>query len=150
MRNPRATRPWQHVLEPLGGYLFLGRLLRDALQLSAGPIRTETVARYASAFNFGPNLESNRSVRELVEQVLRHWPGRWEDASDPTAPHEAALLNLATDKAFHTLGWHPRWDFQQTVARTMAWYRQASQGEDPAALTRQDIDAYLSEGRASQ
>ena len=145
VRNPRATRPWQHVLEPLSGYLLLGRLLQDTLQLPASPVRTETVARYASAFNFGPNLESNRPVCELVEQVLSHWPGRWEDASDPTAPHEAAMLNLATDKAFHTLGWQPRWDFQQTVARTMGWYRQANQGEDFAVLIRQDIAAYSSD-----
>jgi CDP-glucose 4,6-dehydratase len=109
----------------------------------AGEARIKALHRNASAFNFGPNLDSNRSVRELVEQVLRHWPGRWEDASDPTAPHEAALLNLATDKAFHTLGWHPRWGFQQTVARTMAWYRQAAQGGDPTNLTRQDITVYL-------
>jgi CDP-glucose 4,6-dehydratase len=109
----------------------------------AGKARIKALHGNASAFNFGPNLESNRSVRELVEQVLNHWSGQWEDASDPTAPHEAALLNLATDKAFHTLGWYPRWDFSETVARTISWYRQTAEGADPAALTRQDIDAYV-------
>ena len=143
VRNLRATRPWQHVLEPLAGYLLLGQHLREALQLMAGEARIKALHGNASAFNFGPNLESNRSVRDLVEQALSHWPGRWEDASDPNALHEAALLNLATDKAFHALGWHPRWTFQQTVARTMAWYRQAGQGAGPATLTRQDIAAYL-------
>lgn len=143
LRNPCATRPWQHVLEPLGGYLLLGRLLREALQLEAGEARIKALQRNASAFNFGPILESNRNVQELVDEVLKHWPGRWEDKSDPSAPHEAALLNLATDRAFHTLGWHPRWDFEITVARTMAWYRQAAQGSDPASLARQDIDAYI-------
>ena len=148
LRNPCATRPWQHVLEPLGGYLLLGRLLHEALQMMAGEARIKALQGNASAFNFGPTLESNRSVRELVEQVLRHWPGRWEDASDPTAPHEAALLNLATDKAFHTLGWQPRWGFQQLWPEPWPGIGRPSQGEDPAALTRQDIDAYLSEGRA--
>jgi CDP-glucose 4,6-dehydratase len=66
-----ATRPWQHVLEPLGGYLRLAeRLAGDAGHT------------YASAFNFGPALESNRSVRELVEEALKHWPGSWRDQSD--------------------------------------------------------------------
>ena len=111
VRNPAATRPWQHVLEPLGGYLVL------AERLSADP-------SLAEAFNFGPQLEANRSVRELVEQALRHWPGSWEDQSDPHAPHEASLLNLVIDKAHHQLGWSPRWDFATTVAQTVGWYRQ--------------------------
>ena len=81
LRNPAATRPWQHVLEPLGGYLLLAeRLLADA--------------RNASAFKFGPALEGNRSVRELVEAALQHWPGTWRDGSDPHALHEAGRLHL--------------------------------------------------------
>jgi CDP-glucose 4,6-dehydratase len=160
VRNPNATRPWQHVLEPLGGYLLLGRRLHAALQLApgyehvfgacpelvegrAGNARIEELQRDSSAFNFGPTLESNRTVRDLAEEVLKHWPGRWQDASDPAAPHEAALLNLATDKAFHIIGWHPRWAFAETVARTIAWYRQAASGGDPAILTRDDISAYI-------
>ena len=147
VRNSCATRPWQHVLEPLGGYLLLGQLLREALQSMTGEARITALHRNASAFNFGPNLESNRSVRELVEAVLSHWPGRWEDASDPAAPHEAALLNLVTDKAFHVLGWQPRWTFEPTVARTLAWYRRAGQGADPVDLTRQDIIDYVGAAR---
>lgn len=81
VRNPAATRPWQHVLEPLSGYLCL------AESLSAG-------ASLADAFNFGPQLEANHSVRELVEEALRHWPGTWIDQIDARAPHEASLLNL--------------------------------------------------------
>jgi len=115
VRNPSATRPWQHVLEPLGGYLLL------AERLSADP-------SLADAFNFGPQLEANRSVRELVEEALRHWPGRWADQSDPQAPHEASLLNLVIDKAHHQLGWRPRWDFSTTVERTVGWYRQVQEG----------------------
>ncbi|MFN9547790.1 MAG: CDP-glucose 4,6-dehydratase, partial [Cyanobacteriota bacterium] len=92
IRNPAATRPWQHVLEPLGGYLLL------AERLSQG----ET--NLATAFNFGPLLEANRTVRDLVEEALRHWAGQWEDHSDPNSPHEASLLHLVIDKAHHELG----------------------------------------------
>ncbi len=130
VRNPAATRPWQHVLEPLGGYLLL------AERLSAD-------ASLASAFNFGPQLEANRSVRELVEQALGHWPGRWEDQSDPQAPHEASLLNLVTDKAHHQLGWSPRWDFGTTVERTVDWYRQVQEGRTSAlACCLADLRSY--------
>jgi CDP-glucose 4,6-dehydratase len=119
VRNPAATRPWQHVLEPLGGYLLL------AERLSADP-------SLATAFNFGPQLEANRSVRELVEEALRHWPGSWDDQSDPSAPHEASLLHLVIDKAHHQLGWAPRWDFATTLERTVHWYRQLEEGKATA------------------
>ena len=119
VRNPAATRPWQHVLEPLGGYLLL------AERLSADP-------SLATAFNFGPQLEANRSVRELVEEALRHWPGRWDDQSDANAPHEANLLHLVIDKAHHLLGWAPRWDFPTTLERTVRWYRQLEEGKATA------------------
>jgi CDP-glucose 4,6-dehydratase len=130
VRNPAATRPWQHVLEPLGGYLLL------AERLSADP-------SLAEAFNFGPQLEANRSVRELVEQALRHWPGSWADQSDPQAPHEASLLNLVTDKAHHQLGWSPRWDFATTVERAVGWYRQVQEGQASAlACCLADLEAF--------
>jgi CDP-glucose 4,6-dehydratase len=130
VRNPAATRPWQHVLEPLGGYLLL------AERLSADP-------GLADAFNFGPQLEANRSVRELVTAALRHWPGSWEDQSDPQAPHEASLLNLVIDKAHHRLGWSPRWDFATTVERTVGWYRQVQEGQAALACCKADLDAYI-------
>jgi len=129
LRNPAATRPWQHVLEPPGGYLLLAeRLLADA--------------RLASAFNFGPALEANRSVRELVETALQHWPGSWRDGSAPHAPHEAGRLHLQIDKAHHQLGWQPRWDFATTVARTVAWYRAVHEGASPLAFCLADLEAY--------
>jgi CDP-glucose 4,6-dehydratase len=74
VRNPAFTRPWQHVLEPLGGYLLLGAKLEEARRTKS----PEKIARYAQAFNFGPNPDANRSVRDLVEEVLLHWPGAWE------------------------------------------------------------------------
>jgi len=134
VRRPEATRPWQHVLEPLSGYLLLAEKLA-----SAGGSR---VNPYATTFNFGPTLESNRSVRELVESFLQHWPGNWQDLSDPTAPHEAGRLHLQIDKAHHQLSWRPRWDFATTVARTAGWYRTFLEGGCALDCCLADIDAY--------
>jgi CDP-glucose 4,6-dehydratase len=133
VRNRTATRPWQHVLEPLGGYLTLAALL----QTSPNP------EPLCSAFNFGPGLGSNRTVRELVEQTTRHWPGRWIEKSHSEAPHEAGKLNLSTDKAFHLLGWQPRWNFEAAVEKTVTWYRATFDGEDAVKLTGGQIDDYL-------
>lgn len=136
VRNKIATRPWQHVLEPLSGYLWLGACLSRP-QLSAFS------SQLSSAFNFGPALSSNCTVKELVEEFLKHWPGKWEDRSDPKAAHEAKLLNLATDKAHHFLGWDPVWDFPQAIAATASWYREvvASPGA-VVALTQGQIAGY--------
>ena len=132
VRNPSATRPWQHVLEPLGGYLLLAEKLAIA--------EAET-----SAYNFGPTLEANRAVQELVEQMLLHWSGSWRDLSDSTAPHEARLLHLQIDKARLQLGWQPRWAFAHTVERTVKWYRNVLRGESPMACCLEDLNAYGSE-----
>jgi CDP-glucose 4,6-dehydratase len=96
-------------------------------------------------FNFGPNLDSNQTVASLVEETLKHWPGSWEDHSDPHAPHEAVKLNLATDKAFHLLGWKPRWNFQQTVEKTVSWYKASEAFTETAEfreLTSRQIKDY--------
>lgn len=138
VRNKIATRPWQHVLEPLSGYLWLGAALSGQLA-SRFPFPT---VNYASAFNFGPALASNRTVAELVIEILKHWPGRWEDRCDPNAPHEASLLNLSTDKAHHALRWQPVWGFAETVSQTTAWYRAARDNSNAALLTRQQIAGY--------
>lgn len=146
VRNKIATRPWQHVLEPLSGYLQLAALLHRAGQ--AG--QAGAVDALSGGFNFGPPLDSNRTVAELVQAVLQHWPGRWEDKSDPNAVHEARLLNLATDKALHFLKWKPVWSFEQTINRTVAWYRHNC--EDSAAmpnLTRAQIGDYISAAASS-
>jgi len=123
VRNRLATRPWQHVLEPLSGYLWLGaRLTHDS--------------GLASAFNFGPTHDSDRTVQELVETVLKHWPGAWKDYTDPTAPHEASRLQLSTDKAHALLGWVPVWSFEKTIEATVQWYRQL-QHEPPPERVRE-------------
>ena len=128
VRNPGSTRPWQHVLEPLGGYLSL------AAQLAKGNPRA------MDAFNFGPWDESNRTVAELVEEILRSWPGEWRDASQADHVHEASLLHLATDKARTVLDWRPSWGFRRTLSETVNWYREANlEKADPVALTRRQI-----------
>ncbi len=141
VRNPQATRPWQHVLEPLSGYLWL------AAQLSKS---AESHQPFATAFNFGPEKEANRRVGELVLEILKHWPGQWDDMSDPHALHEAKLLMLSTAKAKSLLHWQPTWNFEAAVANTVNWYRGVN--DQPAAaenLTLQQIAAYENSARSA-
>ncbi len=153
LRSPASTRPWQHVLEPLGVYLLL------AERLSGHPsaaLPSSPPARFATSFNIGPPLSSNRSVLELVQAALPHWPGASAgliqlDPDAASAPHEASLLHLCSDRAHHRLGWRARWDFSTTVAQTMAWYHRHHQlsaaGPVSAAalqsLCLEQIEAYL-------
>lgn len=132
VRNPEATRPWQHVIEPLAGYLQLAKALAQDPQPPC------------EAFNFGPSLSSNRSVGELVATILEHWSGAWIDQSDPSAPHEANLLHLQIDKAHHRLGWQPRWDYATTLARTVGWYRAHQQGTPALQCCLRDLNEYTS------
>ena len=138
VRNKLATRPWQHVLEPLSGYLWLAASLHDR-RLARFP-----TAELTSGFNFGPSLASNRTVAEVVESVLKLTPGKWVDRSDPNAVHEAEKLNLATDKAFHMLGWSPTWGFEETIQKTVEWYTDPRSGLDARELTMGQIEAYES------
>ncbi|TCP59806.1 CDP-glucose 4,6-dehydratase [Rhodovulum bhavnagarense] len=131
VRNPAAIRPWQHVLEPLSGYL----LLAERLMTSDDP-------RWQDAFNFGPEPGDLRAVRDLVEAATTLWPGKWIDATDPDAPHEAGRLSLTIDKARTELGWAPRWDIARGLAETVTWYRDVTAGADAAALTRAQIAAH--------
>ncbi len=142
IRNRRATRPWQHVLEPLAGYLWLGACLRHP-ELAPQP------ARLREGFNFGPRGESARPVGDLVDAFLGEWPGRQEDRTDPAAPHEAGLLHLDVTKADESLGWRPVWDFAATVRATASWYRDRHAGAAPAELCDRDLAAYLSAARAA-
>lgn len=134
VRNPQAIRPWQHVLEPLSGYLSLAQHLG----------RNGCSSDLAGAFNFGPHLDSNQPVAALVQELLKHWEGRWVAHSEANAPHEAGKLNLATDKALRHLGWRPRWDFKTTIEKTALWYRAVERGGDPLELTNKQIEEYSS------
>jgi CDP-glucose 4,6-dehydratase len=147
VRNPGATRPWQHVLECLSGYLWL------AARLALAP-EGEECRRLESAFNFGPGPNANRPVSQLVTEFLRHWPGgKWEDLSGRLGPqpYEAHRLNLAIDKAGAVLGWFPVWGFEETVGRAAVWYHQRAAmgtGQEASAgllkLCLRQIEDYLS------
>ncbi len=141
VRNPAATRPWQHVLEPLSGYLWLAARLSQS---------STSRPQLASAFNFGPEKEANRKVGDLVTEVLKSWPGRWDDHSDPNAVHEAKLLMLSTVKAKQLLHWRPAWSFETAIARTVAWYRGVNENAAAAEkLTLQQIAEYEAAARAA-
>jgi CDP-glucose 4,6-dehydratase len=143
VRNRHATRSWQHVLEPLSGYLSLAARLSSFTQKEGGGLDT--------AFNFGPNLTSNRSVADLVKEILKHWPGQWADSTASAAVHEATYLNLATDKAHHLLGWTPVWTFSETVAETVRWYRAFDLSDSNIAdMTRSQITAYVDQARRAE
>lgn len=133
VRNKVSTRPWQHVLEPLGGYLTLGAALASRTRF----------ADYAGGFNFGPDPKANRSVKDLVVEVLKWAKGGWIDKSDPNAVHEAGLLNLDIRKAKRILGWKPRWDFETTVKNTVLWYDEVRKGACPIDVTQRQIHDYL-------
>jgi CDP-glucose 4,6-dehydratase len=128
IRNPQATRPWQHVLEPLSGYLQLGQQIYP-------DTKNTKYKRLCSAYNFGPDIESNQNVESLVREVCRHWPGRWKLHPDANEFHEANLLSLNTDKAWHDLGWRSIWDFETTVKKTVHWYREALKSKPDAETT---------------
>ena len=139
VRNKVATRPWQHVLEPLSGYLWLGS------KLSKGDIQPTALA---SGFNFGPALSSNRSVADLVNEIIKYWPGKVDYQINPNAVHEANLLNLAIDKAQHYLGWCPVWNFDRTIAETVGWYlRNKQDGQQGTAAAVAQIDSYTSDAK---
>ncbi len=143
VRNPKFTRPWQHVLEPLGGYLLLGAKLEAAR--SAGNL--EEMKKYAGAFNFGPDPTANRPVSELVDEILKHWPGKWEATESEKLWHEAPVLSLDITKAREILGWQPRWDFAHTVKETVMWYRASAGAHDALAPTQAQIATYSSPNR---
>lgn len=134
VRNRNAVRPWQHVLDPLEGYLMLAERL-------TGP----EGARFEDAFNFGPEQGDQRSVGELISAACDHWPGDWSDASDPSAPHEAGRLTLSIEKARLKLRWQPRWNFARAVAETARWYRDVAAGGNPALLVSSQIEAFGAE-----
>lgn len=134
LRYPAATRPWQHVLEPLSGYLCLAqRLWKD-----------DSLDTYA--FNFGPGRDADLSVEALVAQVHSNWPDfRVEGAPGPH-PREAALLRLDSTLSHEVLGWSPVWNAETAIERTVAWYRAWYEG----GLLRSDddLDTFVSEAQS--
>ena len=99
-------------------------------------------SQYSKAFNFGPNIESNRSVKDLIEEIFKYWSGNWRDLSNPHSPHEANRLHLDISKAHHQLGWQPRWDFSTTVEKTVRWYKCSQDGANAHSNCLADIESY--------
>jgi len=132
LRFPQATRPWQHVLEPLSGYVRLAVALQEQ-QLPHG-----------AAWNFGPPEESVHQVKEVTEILVQRWDARVTTNIEGSTSnfHEAGLLQLNSEKAHTLLDWRPRWSFQETIERTTDWYRQFYSGTDARDLSMADIGAY--------
>jgi CDP-glucose 4,6-dehydratase len=122
IRSPRATRPWQHVLEPLSGYLLLGAEL------------TQQAALHGEAYNFGPQSNQNYSVNHLIDEMAKYWKKvRWLDVSENhEVLHEAGLLKLNCDKALFDLNWQPALGFEDTVRMTVEWYKVFYQDNAPS------------------
>jgi len=140
VRNPQSVRPWQHVLDPLRGYLTLAARLMTEAGLDV------SLVQHAEAWNFGPSLDGCRTVRELVELLLNEWgAGQWQDLSvrQMQAPHEAGLLVLSCEKACRRLGWQPRWAFGEAVGQTAQWYKRWSKGDPARQLCLEQIAEYM-------
>ncbi len=132
IRQPAAIRPWQHVLEPLHGYLLLAERL-----FIEGPA-------YAGGWNFGPDAADARSVRWLAEHLAVEWGvGAAWCADHQPHPHEAHYLRLDCAKAHERLGWRPHWNLARALAETVAWYRAERAGVDMRAATRAQIEQFL-------
>jgi CDP-glucose 4,6-dehydratase len=133
IRNPKAIRPWQHVLEPLSGYLRLAEiLLRDG-------------TGFGDAWNFGPDESDCISVEHVVSSFLQLWQrtkGYLADGSEQL--HEAGYLRLDSSRARQLLQWKPRWKIEEAIVRTVDWYKTFYKAEDPGDLTRTQIHSYES------
>ncbi len=133
IRNPLATRPWQHVLEPLSGYLILAQALY--LQGSA----------FASGWNFGPRDEDNRAVHEVVDLIISSWgeSASWKKEGSEQ-PHEANLLKLDCSKAHKNLGWVPKWDLEMAMQKIIQWQKAFIKKENMQEISLSQINHYIS------
>ncbi len=133
VRSPESVRPWQHVLNPLCGYLMLAQALWSSPELAGG-------------WNFGPADEDARPVSWIVQRIVARWPQRlrWVENAQADRPqlHEARYLKLDSSRARSHLGWAPRWGLPEGLDATVAWYRALHAGEDMSAVTASQIDAY--------
>jgi CDP-glucose 4,6-dehydratase len=133
IRNRHSTRPWQHVLEPLSGYLMLGAAMAKN-------------AEFATSFNFGPDPKSVKTVWDLMLNLLPLFPEvELEDLTDPDAPHEAKLLTLDSSKAERMLGWKSGWSFKRTIWETAEWYKGRYMHDSAVELCRKQIMSYQSD-----
>jgi CDP-glucose 4,6-dehydratase len=131
IRNPNATRPWQHVLEPLSGYLLV-----------AEKLVTDGVA-YGEAWNFGPGAEGDQTVIQVVEQLIAKFgQGKIHVAQNPDNPHEAGLLKLDISKARDRLGWQPRWNVAQTLDAVVNWHKGLESGAEIQEMSLKQVEQY--------
>lgn len=137
VRNPAAVRSWQHVLEPLHGYLMLAQKL-----WSDGP-------RYGEAWNFGPDDEGAQSVETVVKTLAAAWDAgaRWRADASGGQPHEAHYLKLDCSKAKVQLGWHPRWDLKTALEATAQWYKAHRAGQDMKRFSLEQVRNYILQTR---
>ena len=132
IRNPLATRPWQHVLEPLSGYLILAQsLYQDG-------------DKYSSAWNFGPQDRDNRSVQEVITSLCKQWGSNAKWQQDTSfQPHEAGLLKLDCSKASQQLRWEPKWNLETAIEKIIQWHKAYLARENMQAITLGQIDQYI-------
>ena len=131
IRNPHSIRPWQHVLEPLSGYLTLAEKL-----YTEGPV-------HAEGWNFGPHDTDAKPVEWIIERMTQEWgAGASWSLDGQNHPHEATYLKLDCSKARGQLGWHPRWDIGQTIAKIVEWHKAFDQGLDMRELSQAQITTY--------
>lgn len=132
IRNPQSVRPWQHVLEPLWGYLLLGaKLLYDPV-------------KFSQAYNFGPNVNDALPVQQMLEMAISCWgAGEYNLVGNENQPHEAGLLKLDISKTVAELGWYPKMNAKQAIAFTIDWYRAFYNNEDIKAFTENQIHSFL-------
>jgi CDP-glucose 4,6-dehydratase len=134
IRNPQATRPWQHVLEPLSGYLFLEQQLLEGKQKFSGP------------WNFGPTDEGHRNVLAVIRELQKHWSNiDYQVKTDEENPHEANLLKLDCSKAYAKLKWKPVWDSSTTFAKTVQWYKEYY--ESGRVLSEDQLTEYITDAK---
>ncbi len=131
VRNPQSVRPWQHVLNPLSGYMCLAERL------------AESGDAFAEAWNFSPAVEEARPVSWLVERLAQRWPGELSVNVVPASDqHEARLVKLDASKARQRLGWAPRWSLDQAVEAIVEWYAAYRERRDLRAVTLKQIGAF--------
>ena len=130
VRNPKATRPWQHVLEPLSGYLILAeKLYRDQ-------------RRYAEDWNFGPNEQDVKPVDWILDKMIAKWPNSSWELDQNSNPHEAGFLKLDISKAESKLSWKPVWELSQTLEKIIVWHQAWLNKEDIQAVCLAEIEEY--------
>jgi CDP-glucose 4,6-dehydratase len=130
IRNPKATRPWQHVLEPLSGYLILAQKLYKNQE------------EYAEGWNFGPNEQDVKPVDWILDKMISKWPGSSWELDTNSSPHEAGFLKLDISKSESRLGWKPVWGLEYTLVKIANWHKAWLSKENMQAVCLTEIKEY--------